>query len=208
MSAPKVNPSLRRYVGPIAKLKEDPGNAKKHSVDQVGRIAKSLAAFGQQLPVVRAADGTILAGNGTYLAAKLLGWDAIASIPFKGSAALARVFKIADNRSGELSEWDNAKLAKQLGRGGADLDSMGFTKEEADMVKARAEEVIPDAGDEPPADEEKPRAWTAQVRMVQLVYTAEQHARFIAAVKALAPAYKTSNVTDTVVEAMRRASVG
>lgn len=92
---------IRNLAVPIGSISEDPGNVRKHSERNLAAIAGSLRRFGQQRPIVVAGDNTIVAGNGTFAAAKSLGWAHIAVIrtSLKGSERVA--FCIADNRSGD-----------------------------------------------------------------------------------------------------------
>jgi len=66
----------------------------------------------------------VIAGNGTLQAAKKLGWSQIvvSYVPADWSFEQARAYALADNRTAELGEWDNDKLAMQL----IELDSVGW----------------------------------------------------------------------------------
>jgi len=59
-------------------------------------------------------DGVIVAGNGTFAAAKAMGWKTIDVVRTKLRGAEARAYAISDNRTAELAEWDAAELTKQL----------------------------------------------------------------------------------------------
>ena len=52
-------------------------NARTHSKKQIQEIAGSIAAYGFMNPLVVDADGTIVAGNARYLAARQLGLDRV-----------------------------------------------------------------------------------------------------------------------------------
>lgn len=97
---------LRGLAVPVAELHEDPANARTgHAVE---RIAASLAQYGQRTPLVanRAQGGKVEKGNGTLRAAKQLGWSHVAAVWVDDDAATAVGYGIADNRTGELSQWD------------------------------------------------------------------------------------------------------
>jgi hypothetical protein len=117
----------------IANLRPDPENARVHSERNISAIAKSLNAFGQRKPIVIAGD-TIIAGNGTVEAARRLGWTQIVAVDYPADRiADARAYAIADNRTGELSLWDNRRLKAQLDMIGSGLASTaGYTWEEID----------------------------------------------------------------------------
>lgn len=97
---------LRVLAVPIDDLHIDPANARtNHALD---RIASSLKAYGQRKPIIanRLQGGKIEAGNGTWLAAKQLGWSHIAVLFVDDDPATAAAYGIADNRLNELSSWD------------------------------------------------------------------------------------------------------
>ena len=99
---------------PIDSVKLDPANVRRHGEKNLSAIKSSLSRFGQQKPIVVDADGIVRAGNGTWTAAKALGWKEITVVrtELKGSEATA--YAIADNRTGELAEWDEDALAQTL----------------------------------------------------------------------------------------------
>lgn len=117
----------------LASLALDPRNARKHDKKNIAAIKGSLKAFGQQKPIVVDGDGIIIAGNGTYVAAKELGWDEIAIYRTELKGDEAKAYALADNRSGELAEWDDAILdetLKELISSGIDVAELGFDIED------------------------------------------------------------------------------
>src|SRR5438105_238297 len=99
----------------IDELSSDPRNPRKHDRTQIRRLARSIAAFGFNAPVLVDADAKVLAGHGRLLAAPGLGWDAVPTMVLDPlGEAEARAFVIADNRLAELSAWDDRLLAEQL----------------------------------------------------------------------------------------------
>lgn len=99
---------------PLDSLHLDPHNARTHPDRNLQAIRDSLAAFGQQKPLVVTRTGMILAGNGTWQAAKALGWTQIAVQVTTLADAQARAYALADNRTGELALWDEEALARTL----------------------------------------------------------------------------------------------
>jgi ParB-like chromosome segregation protein Spo0J len=57
---------------PIADLVPDPRNPRTHDRAQIGTIAKSIASFGFNAPILVDRDNRIVAGHGRFEAAKLL----------------------------------------------------------------------------------------------------------------------------------------
>jgi ParB-like chromosome segregation protein Spo0J len=104
--------SLKPLAVSIESLKGLEGNPRKGDVDAV---AASLSRFGQRKPIVaRKDDGTIIAGNHTWQAAKKLGWKEIA-VAFVGDDDLtAQAYALADNRTAELGSYDEELLLQMI----------------------------------------------------------------------------------------------
>lgn len=115
-NAPAVfAPQLQTMLVPIDSLNHDPANARLHAERNMRAICSSLARFGQLKPIVVQEQGRVIrAGNGTVMAARSLGWTQIAAVVMPMDEATAVQFAIADNRTAELAEWDDAALAKLL----------------------------------------------------------------------------------------------
>lgn len=106
---------LRPLAVPLGELILDPKNARKHNKQNLKAIAASLQEFGQLKPIVVNRESKVIeAGNGAFLAAKQLGWTAIAAVYVDHDAAAARGFALADNRTAELAEWDEEILFELL----------------------------------------------------------------------------------------------
>ncbi len=108
----------------IADLTPDPKNARQHDDKNLKAIMGSLKEFGQRKPIVITEAGLIVAGNGTVLAAKNLGWETIKAVqvPADWSKDQVKAFALADNRTAELATWSPKVLAAQL----IELESAGF----------------------------------------------------------------------------------
>lgn len=110
-----IHPSLLPLMLPIDEMHLDPVNGRTgHDVE---RIAGSLAQYGQRKPlVVNKSEGNkIEAGNGTWQAARLLGWTHVAAAMVEDDPMTAVGYAIADNRMAELSQWDYAALQTLIG---------------------------------------------------------------------------------------------
>jgi len=131
----------------IDDLDLDPRNARKHDTKNLKAIADSLELFGQRKPIV-VWGRTVVAGNGTMVAARSLGWTeiSVARVPDDWNADQVKAYALADNRSAELAEWDEQVLAVQLlelTEAEFDVELLGFeipTEPLADVV----EDEIPD----------------------------------------------------------------
>src|SRR5918997_84025 len=77
-------PALRVTYKATATLKPDPRNARTHSKRQVEQIVASIRQFGFTNPVLRDADGVVIAGHGRLLAAKAMGMGEVPTIEIVG----------------------------------------------------------------------------------------------------------------------------
>ena len=124
-------PILNIKTVDIDSLEFDPFNVREHDERNVDAIKESIARFGQQKPIVVKKDGTVIAGNGTLGAMRMLGFQkiVIAETDLEGEEAVA--FAIADNRTAELANWDEQALAQALDQLDDDiLPASGFNDEE------------------------------------------------------------------------------
>jgi ParB-like chromosome segregation protein Spo0J len=104
--------SLKSLAVPIENLHALPGNPRVGDIDAV---AKSLERFGQRKPIVaRRDDGTIIAGNHTWKAAKQLGWIEIAVAYVGDDDVTASAYALADNRTAELGSYDDEALTAMI----------------------------------------------------------------------------------------------
>ncbi|MHC4713937.1 MAG: ParB N-terminal domain-containing protein [Planctomycetota bacterium] len=97
----------------------------------VDAVARSIDKFGFRQPIVVDASGVIVVGHTRWKAAKKLGLE---EVPVHVAADLsperARAYRIADNKTAELSSWDNEALSSELRSIrdiGLDLESLGFS---------------------------------------------------------------------------------
>ena len=143
---------------PIAELRLNPNNPRRHGRAQIRRIAKSIKAFGFNVPVLIDSHGNIIAGHGRVMACQQLGWSEVPTIMLDHlNGAQKQAFMIADNRLTELSEWDDRLLGEQL-RALAevelnfDLEVTGFDMGEIDLRI----EGLSDANEQQDAADELP----------------------------------------------------
>jgi DNA modification methylase len=141
----------------ISELRLDPKNPRSHTAKQIRQIARSIQAFGFNVPILVDANGRVIAGHGRVIACQQLGWTQVPTIALEHlTEAQARAFMIADNRLTENSTWDDRLLAEQLKELSAmeldfNLETIGFDTAEIDL---RIESLSPDHHDEQddPAD--------------------------------------------------------
>jgi ParB-like chromosome segregation protein Spo0J len=146
--------SLRSLAVPIDSIDMDPANARKHPTENIEAIRASLRVYGQRKPiVVNRRTRTVEAGNGTLAAGRMLGWKYIAAVFVDDDSMTAAEFAIADNRTAELAEWDQAALEatlRSLVVDDAELKKMLDDMAEDVLVPAPVE-IIEDEVPEPPA---------------------------------------------------------
>ena len=111
-------------------LKPYERNAKIHSEEQVKKIADSIKEFGFVNPVLIDRGYNIIAGHGRVMAAKKLEMESVPCVFIEGLTETQRkAYILADNKLGEIAEWDidvlNAELEK-LTAAGFNISLTGF----------------------------------------------------------------------------------
>lgn len=105
-------------------------NAKIHSDEQVTKIASSIREFGFLNPVLIDKDKNIIAGHGRVMAAKKLGLEKVPVLFVEGlTEAQRKAYILADNRLGELADWDMDLVKielEDLELANFDIDLTGF----------------------------------------------------------------------------------
>lgn len=99
----------------ICELKPYKKNAKIHGKKQVEKIAKSILEFGFLSPCLVDRDLNIIAGHGRVMAAEKIGMAAVPCVFIEGlSEAQKKAYILADNRLGELADWDMDAVMEEL----------------------------------------------------------------------------------------------
>jgi hypothetical protein len=124
----------------IEALRPDPANPRSHSPKQIRQLARSIGAFGFNVPILVDRTLRIIAGHGRLLAAQDLGWREVPTILLDHlNEAEARAFMIADNRVAESAAWNNALLTEQLREISLDapdfaIETTGFELSEIELL--------------------------------------------------------------------------
>jgi DNA modification methylase len=123
---------------PLSELKPSARNARTHKQEQIHLIAASIGEFGFITPIVIDRAGEIVAGQGRYEAAKLLGLSEVPTVRLDHlSADQIRAYRIADNRLAELAGWDEELLQLELGHLieiNFDVEVTGFSTPQIDSI--------------------------------------------------------------------------
>ena len=101
---------------PISKLMPYAKNPRKNDA-AVQRVAKSLEEFGLvKNSIVVDEDMVLITGHTTTKAMQVLGWKNAPEVTqvFGLTAAQKQAYRIADNKLGELAEWDTELLGMEL----------------------------------------------------------------------------------------------
>lgn len=113
----------------------------------VDAVAASIKEFGFKVPIVVDSDGVIVTGHTRLKAAKKLGIDTVPVIVADDlTPEQVKAFRLADNKTGELAQWDFDKLDIELdGIDEIDMGDFGFDMNlevEADDVEPIDDEGI------------------------------------------------------------------
>lgn len=88
--------------------------------DAIEPVAESIKQFGFKVPIIVDGEGVIIAGHTRYAAAQLLGMDRIPCVVANDlTPQQIKAFRLADNKTAELAEWDFELLAQEI----ADLET-------------------------------------------------------------------------------------
>jgi DNA modification methylase len=117
----------------IAEVKPYPGNPRCND-QAVDAVAASIRAFGFRQPIVVDEAGVIIVGHTRHKAAVKLGLRHVPVHVASGlTPAQVRAYRLADNKTGELADWDYDLLTQELTdlKGlEFDLNLAGFSEDE------------------------------------------------------------------------------
>lgn len=109
----------------------------------VQAVADSIQRFGWGNPIlVRRADRVVIGGHTRLKAARLLGMDKVPVRLMDLDPAQAAALALADNKLGELADWDDEGLRDviaELEADGIDLEGLGWSDEELSSLLAEPE---------------------------------------------------------------------
>ena len=92
----------------------------------VAAVAESIKEFGFRVPIIIDKDGVIIAGHTRLKAAQKLGLETVPCVMADDlSPEQVRAFRLADNKTAELSEWDINLLDEEL-RAITEIDMSAF----------------------------------------------------------------------------------
>jgi site-specific DNA-methyltransferase (adenine-specific) len=125
----------------------------------VEAVAESIKEFGWRSPIVVDENNVIICGHTRLLAAKQLGLDTVPVHVAKGlTPEQVKAYRIADNKTGEIAEWDYDLLPLELAdlqMADFDLSLLGFNAAELDSL-LNGENTVADGETDPDAVPEVP----------------------------------------------------
>ena len=99
---------------PINEVRPYDKNPRIISTDATSAVAASIEEFGFLNPIVIDQNNVILAGHNRYKAAKQIGLKTVPTLKTTISELKAKGYRIASNRTGEITQWDRDLLDKEL----------------------------------------------------------------------------------------------
>lgn len=140
-------------------------NNPRHNDGAVEAVANSIKEFGFKVPIVIDSKNVIVAGHTRLKAAEKLGLKTVPCVIADDlTPEQVNAFRLADNKTGELAEWDYILLDEELQKlkGEIDMDQFGFDSVEDEMQAAEDDTYTSTINvptyeptmDEPPAIEE------------------------------------------------------
>lgn len=110
----------------------------RHNEKAVDKVASSIKEFGFKNPIIVDEKNEIIAGHTRLLAAKKLGIPEVPTIKVDDlTPEQVKAFRIADNKTAEIAEWDFNLLAKELEElklADYNLELTGFDFSEAEQL--------------------------------------------------------------------------
>ena len=90
------------------------GNPRRIPAAAVRAVAQSIERYGFRQPIVVDAEGVVIVGHTRLQAALKLGLDTVPVHVADLTPEQAAAYRLGDNRTGELAEWDDQALAAEL----------------------------------------------------------------------------------------------
>jgi DNA modification methylase len=144
---------MKIELRPISEIKPYPNNPRIND-DAVDTVAGSIKEFGFRQPIVVDTDGVIICGHTRFKAAQKLGLEIVpVHVATDLTADQIKAYRIADNKSSELADWNFDLLPIELGElqtAGFDLSLLGFDSDELlKLMSGDVAEGITDPDDVP-----------------------------------------------------------
>lgn len=108
------------------------GNNPRKNDEAVDKVALSISTFGFKVPIVIDKNNIIVTGHTRLKAAKKLGFKTVPCILADDlTEEQIKAFRLADNKTGELADWDFDKLREEIDMiHDIDMNVFGFMVDE------------------------------------------------------------------------------
>ena len=121
-------------------------NNPRMNENAVEAVANSIEEFGFKVPIVIDANNVVVAGHTRLKAAEKLGLDKVPCIVADDlTDEQTKAFRLADNKTGDLAEWDFNALAKEIAElETIDISQFGFDEAELSPEQFDEDFELPD----------------------------------------------------------------
>ena len=131
---------------PIDRIKAYENNPRRISESAVKAVINSIREFGFKVPVVIDENNVIVTGHTRLLAAREMGLTEVPCIVADDlTPEQIKAFRLADNKTSELSNWDFEKLnieLEELTDVDIDMSDFGFNIEESAQTESMSSEEV------------------------------------------------------------------
>lgn len=124
---------VNRNINTLKPYEHNPRN----NDNAVDAVANSIKEFGFKVPIIIDKDGVIIAGHTRYRASQKLGLTEVPCIVADDlNETQIKAFRIAENKTNDLAEWNDELLADELKDivGEIDMTDFGFGDFELSML--------------------------------------------------------------------------
>lgn len=136
----------------VADIKPYENNPRRNT-DAVKFVKNSIEQFGFKIPMVLDTNNVIVCGHTRYMAAQELGMEEVPCLYADDlTEQQIKAFRIADNKTAEMSAWDFEKLDIEL-QDLTDIDMTDFGFQNTDFNEGALNELFTDA----PEKEKEPK---------------------------------------------------
>ena len=113
----------------LSELKAYKNNPRKIPSEAVDAVVNSIKEFGFKVPVIIDSDNVLIAGHTRVEAAKKLGFTEVPCVIADDlNEQQMKAFRLADNKTSELSSWDFEKLDVELKNLDFNMAEFGFNE--------------------------------------------------------------------------------
>jgi len=168
-------------------------------------VASSIKRFGFSAPIVaRKQDKMVIAGHTRLEAAKKIGLQKVPVRYLDLDPADAKMLALADNKIGEIAEWNDDLLQtilKDLRENENDISVLGWTDLELESILDEKTDYY----DDDDFSDETDESVASDVRQVVLWFSPEEHEVFLSCIQSLSKKLGTESQSTTILEALKNA---